>query len=59
MHTTFLVDDTFQELLASNHLRCCLKYSGTAPLDIAVDFGPIADERFEMQLVTLLRVLVG
>ena len=45
----FLVDGTFQVLLASNHPRCCLMYSGRVSLDITVAFGSL----------TLLRVLVG
>ena len=61
IYTTFSVDGAFQESRASNYLCCCLKYSGTMPLDITLDF----EHRIEVelhikiQLILLLKVLVG
>ena len=72
IYTMFSVGDTFQESRASNYLRCCLKYSGTVPLDITLDFGQFTEISFgsnivistrrnddETRIIPLLKVLVG
>ncbi len=72
IHTMFSVGDTFQESRASNYLHCCLKYSGTMPLDITLDFESFTERSFggnveirissgnvETQIIPLLKVLIG
>ncbi len=65
IYTMFSVGGTFQESRASNYLRCCLKYSGTMPLDITLDFEQLIDVSFgdemyiKRQIIPLLEVLVG
>ena len=59
IYTRFSVGDTFQESLASNYLRCCLKYSGTMPLDITMDFEQLVEMDIKSRIIALLAVLVG
>jgi hypothetical protein len=69
MYAKFVVDDIFQESLAADYLRCCLKYSGTTPLAIILYFKRRTHEWYlpsieaeiliETRLVSLLRVVVG
>jgi len=65
IYTVFSVDNIFQRSRASNYLHCCLKYSGTVPLDISLNCRQLkemsthAATHIEAQLVPLLRILVG
>jgi len=63
IYTIFSVAN--QQSRASNYLHCCLKYSGTAPLDIILncrrlkEMGHQTAAVIEAQLIPLLRILVG
>ena len=65
IYTRFSVRGIFQEWRASNYLRCCLKYSGTMPLDITLDFAQFTQVsyggriNYEALVIPLLEILVG